>query len=763
MDAISNFTSANEIALFANAVDDFLAEKIDDEQFTAIRLQHGIYGQRQNGMHMVRIKIPGGVLSTQGLRAIGEALDCYSENPFASITTRQDVQLHFVPIKNAAKVMELLATAGLTTREACGNTVRNITACPLAGVCPSEHVDVRPLVNQAASRFLRHPLTQHLPRKFKMSFSGCESDCAQGSFHDLAVVAVNSNGRHGFKILAGGGLGHKARTAVEIEPFVTEANLLPSIEAVLAVHHRYSDRRKRAKSRIKFLVERFGTDGFIEKYHEEKKRTAQVYAKTPGTPIRWFTSNGKLIDAEPGAPRRVVVQRQADKRSVPIAVPLGDITAKQLNGLADLMDRTGLSEIRTTQDQNLLLVNVDPTAVEEITAELTRLQLALPREGDNVAACPGTWTCRLGITSARAMAEQLTDKTDGLRIRVSGCHNGCAQPHVADIGLHGEGKRIHGKLVPHYRLHLGGSGLGGGSFALKGPEIPVVRVQEAVLRLKSAYRQRTVLSSSFREWVWEQPSDFFEKTLGDLTQIDASDLPVVARDLGESSDFRVTQFGGGECAGVSAESIAANFAELEHEKNYREVFFRQRMYTEAMDCLSHQVALVEKILPSLSVSGVGSVKMQQSVVELENRLRPCRDILSRERTDSDETVFGRLKNEIDAIIDVCSRLNSPSNPEVGDTAAKISILDLTADVAPLVFLKLKKHLREQHSNESLQVRVANDTPLQFLKSGLEKDGYSLEAFAVSGQQGVCVNIFPVERRNGSSAAPIVNMKEEIQL
>ncbi|MGH8772083.1 MAG: hypothetical protein ACREV2_13040, partial [Burkholderiales bacterium] len=220
MSCINNLANTEELDYYERSLKDFQDGQIDVDRFTAIRLQQGIYGQRQEGVNMVRIKIPGGLLNPVQLEAIAEALERWSEHDSVHITTRQDIQMHYVPLGQTPEVLRHLAKAGLTTREACGNTIRNVTACVLAGVCPRQHVDVNEHLNGAVAHFLRNPLNQQLPRKFKISFSACEADCAQALMHDLGIVAVKQDGRFGFRVTAGGGLGHKPREAIVIEPFI---------------------------------------------------------------------------------------------------------------------------------------------------------------------------------------------------------------------------------------------------------------------------------------------------------------------------------------------------------------------------------------------------------------------------------------------------------------------------------------------------------------------------------------------------------------
>jgi len=239
--------------------------------------------------------------------------------------------------------------------------------------------------------FCAIPLTQHLPRKFKMSFSGCESDCAQGMIHDLGVVAVHHNGRFGFKLVAGGGLGHKPREAIVVEEFIEPGDLLACMEAVIALHNRYSDRKKRAKSRIKFLVDRFGAEGFVQHYREELERTRTALADVAIPAGQWRAGQADAVGYDnPGAPRGILAQKQAGLNVVPVSIPIGDMTAPQMNGIAELMEAQGLDELAATQDQNLMVFNVPDAKLDVLNQGLAGLGLATPKVGDDVVACPGT-------------------------------------------------------------------------------------------------------------------------------------------------------------------------------------------------------------------------------------------------------------------------------------------------------------------------------------------------------------------------------------
>jgi sulfite reductase (NADPH) hemoprotein beta-component len=605
---------ADELDRYAASVAAFLKGELPDDRFTSIRLQQGCYGQRQAGVHMVRVKAPGGRLAPHQLVALADVLERWSGTDHVHVTTRQSVQLHYVPTADTPAAMRRLAEAGLTTREACNNTMRNMTACTLAGVCAREHTDVSAHLDHAVHYFLRNPLNQQMPRKFKVSFSGCESDCAQGMLHDLAVIATRRDGAPGFRLLAGGGLGHKPREAIEVAAFVPERELVPAMEAVVALHEKYSDRTKRAKSRIKFLVERFGAEGFVARFEDEFARCRAAHAADAAPVIAWRTpTHGEAPG--PGAPRAPAAQRQDGLVAVPIAVPLGHLTAAHLRGLAALLDARGLDDIRTTQDQNLVVRNVAAAEVDGLVAGVRALGLGLPQPGDNVVACPGTTTCRLGITSSQGMGARLAGIAGDLRIRVSGCHNGCAQPETGDIGIYGEGRRMHDRLVPHYQMYLGGDGTAGGRLARKGPSVPVARIERALARIGDAWQAARAGDERFFDWVHAQADDYFDRLLADLVAVAPHELDEVLRDVDGAADFKVAQLGGGECAGVTQVFIGAAFFAAAHERRYRDAFAAQRRDADARACAVAQLRLIGQGLVDL-VDPAPSFRVRKVRVDL---------------------------------------------------------------------------------------------------------------------------------------------------
>lgn len=628
MSYLDNLANDEEIELYSQSVEEYRDLKMDVARFTAGRLQMGIYGQRQEGVNMVRIKLPGGRVSAPKLRTIAAALEKYSRHDVVHITTRQDIQMHYVPLEQTPTVLRHLAAGGLTTREACGNTIRNITTCPLSGVCPRQHTDVTRHLEGTVGHMLRNPLTQQMPRKFKISLSACESDCAQGMMHDLGVIAVHHDGRFGFKIVAGGGLGHKPHEAVVIEEFIEEKDLLSVMEAVIQLHNRYSDRAKRAKSRIKFLVDKFGPEGFVEKYREELVRTRSALANLDYPQGEW--SKGAEDGEVPGigAPRHIFAQKQAGYHVFPISVPMGNLDVTQLRGLADICDSFGLPDIRATQDQNMFLTDVPEAALEPLSAALAGLGLGVPQAGDDVVACPGTSTCRLGITSSTIVGPKLSGGSHDLKIRVSGCHNGCAQPEAGDIGIYGEGKRMHGKLVPHYQMYFGGNAMAGHALAFKGPSVPTARILEAIERVQSAFAATREADEPFFAWAHRKDKIYFSDLLADLVEVKPEELGSVLRDHGQKDDFKVLQLGGGECAGVVQTRTGTSFFEAAHERNYRDALKFQLKFADSVGCAEEIARLIGQ--GALELIGGQKPDSLAELAEEFRRLLPTKPRLSRQ-------------------------------------------------------------------------------------------------------------------------------------
>lgn len=570
-----------EIERFASEIARLQSGEISDADFRAFRLENGVYGIRfQKDVQMVRVKVPYGLLRADQLERLARVSRDYS-NGAIHVTTRQDVQVYWIPLGRIPSFLADLAEVGLTTREASGNTVRNVIACPEAGVSATESFDVTPYAHALSAYFLRNPVCQDLPRKFKIAFSGCAEDCTMTAIHDLGFLARlrEENGREarGFRVLVGGGLGPLPRAAQVLVDFAPAEDYLPLAEAVIRVFDRRGNRAQRHRARLKFLLEDLGIEAFRQLVLQEARvvrqtRPGSMLLDVPAVelpvrvpaPVReverplpgfdtWFRTNAKE-------------QKQPGHHVAYVALPSGDLTADQLEGIARLARKYSDGTLRTTPGQNLLLRWIPTASLPSLHADLVRLNLggAGANGLGNVLACPGAETCALAVTKshrlARVLSETLRATPDlaaaedfgGVRIRVSGCPNACGQHHVAPIGLYGGSRRLDGRSIPTYRLLVGGEVAPGGiRFARVVGEVPAKRAPEAVVRLLDLYRSRREGGERFQDWVWREGAGLaalVRDALRDLIEPDGGALDTdLFRDWGDAADF-VLRTGQGECA-----------------------------------------------------------------------------------------------------------------------------------------------------------------------------------------------------------------------
>lgn len=532
--------------------------EIDEEQFRRFRLQNGVYGIRgHTDVQMVRIKVPLGVLSAAQAERLADLARDFTRHGLGHLTTRQCVQFHWVPLRRVPELIRRLGEVGLTVREACGNTVRNVTVDPLAGVAPDEVFDVRPYAAAFVRHFLRNPATQWLPRKFKTSFSGSEADRAVSAMHDFGAVAalaeVNGRRLRGFRIYLGGGLGSQPRAGVLLEGFTAADQLLVTAEAVLRLFDRLGDRSDPHRARLKFLVASLGEAEFRRLVLRERRILAAV---RPGDdalpPVLAREEDGarnpaapRPPAAPPGAPpsfRRwletnVVPQRQGGYCAAFVFVPGGDLTAEQFRLLARAAKRYADGKVRTTITQDVLFHWVREADLYDLWTELAEAGLGRPGYGQvaDVVSCPGADTCNLAVTRSHRLALELTrrlldhpeyglaDDLRGVAIKVSGCPNACGQHHVATIGLHGAARKVGERQVPYYQILLGGeAGPGRVAFGRPVLRVPARRVPEAVFRLFDLYREQRREGESFHDWVRRLEAEVPEGLAGDASR-DAAD------------------------------------------------------------------------------------------------------------------------------------------------------------------------------------------------------------------------------------------------
>ena len=574
-----------DIAKFEGMVGRYLAGEIDDDRFRVFRLNNGVYGQRQGGTNqMVRIKVPYGSLAPDQLEVLGHIADEYSRG-WGHITTRQNIQFHFVPLERVPALLKELADVGLTTREACGDTVRNVMGCHLAGACPFEVLDISAWAEATFTHFLHHPYAQRLPRKFKINFSGCATDCGQAMFNDVGIIAVarplpDGTVEPGFRVFFAGGLGANPHPAQALEEFTSREHLLETIEACLRVFDHYGNRDNKLRARMKWLVDTMGVDELRTRILKERKFLVasstwpggipDEVARLGDEPAGVVTSGEVTRVGTPVTLTRLdpyhrwldanVVRGVANGTvSAFVHAPLGDITSDQFRALAALQ-RELRCTVRVSNRQNVVLRDLTEDQLEGIYAKLVELDMARPGAelARDVVSCPGTDTCNLAVTQSRGLATAIAEALEnaglsevgGVRINISGCTNSCGQHHISDIGFMGVERRAHGTAAPGYQMLLGGHvGEEQIEFGAKALRLPAKRVGEAVVRVVGRFVGEREAGEPFASWLERAGgASAIGAKLKELDEWPTPDeAPEFYIDYGEQGPY-VAEVGEGECA-----------------------------------------------------------------------------------------------------------------------------------------------------------------------------------------------------------------------
>ena len=526
-----------DIERFEVAVEQYLRGEIAEDVFRVMRLNNGVYGQRQGGINqMIRIKLPAGTITPEQLEVMADIGTEFSRG-WGHITTRQNIQFHFVQLNRIPEVMRRIAAVGLTSREACGDTVRNVMACHLAGACPHEKLDVTPWAEAVFRHFVRNPLGQRLPRKFKVNFSGCSTDCGQAMFNDVGVVAVtrqrdDGSVEQGFRVYIAGGLGATPHPALALEEFTSREDLLPTIEATLRVFDQTGNRDNKLRARLKWVVDQLGID-------EVRRRVLKIRHTLPasstwpgGIPPEVVAAGdapagrlGEVTEVGQGVP---VVLRSSDPfaRWVEASVirgagkgtvsavayaHLGDITSDQFRALAAIQRRLG-ADVRLSNRQNVVFRGLQESQLRDLYDALEAIGMARPGAelARDVVSCPGADTCNIAVTQSRGLGRAIGERLEeeglaevpGVRVNISGCTNSCGQHHASDIGLFGAERRAHGRPLPGYQLLLGGFvGDEQIHFGQKALRLPAKNAPEGVVRVVRRYNDERLAGEPFQEWL----------------------------------------------------------------------------------------------------------------------------------------------------------------------------------------------------------------------------------------------------------------------
>jgi len=584
-----------KIALFRDG-------KIDEERFRSLRLARGVYGQRQEGVQMIRIKLPFGKVTSEQLHRISDVSDEYSRGRL-HITTRQDIQIHYVSLDRTPELWAELEKSDITLREACGNTVRNITASENAGIDPEEPFDVSPYAYGLFQYLLRNPVCQEMGRKIKMSFSSSDKDTALSYLHDLGFIPKIVNGEKGFKVMLGGGLGSQPHHAELLSEFIPANQIIPTTEGILRVFDRHGERAKRLKARMKFLVKELGKDEFLRLVNEEKKALSCQSFEIDTTAFE-----GPITEPLLAAPKveiadvaafetwkksNVFQQKQAGYVAIGIKVAVGDFYTDKARLLADLIKNYGANELRFSLRQDILIRNIKEDNLVFFYQELEKLGFVTLgyNSTTDITACPGTDTCNLGIASSTGIATELervlaaeypqyNENTD-ITIKISGCMNACGQHNMAHIGF--QGMSINsGKLVaPALQVLLGGGNLGNGQgrFADKVIKIPSRRGPEALRFILDDF-EANANGLAFLDYYDAKGEKYFFDLLtplADITNLTESDFV----DWGNADNY-VKAIGVGECAGVVIDLVATLIFEAKDKLTFAHEAFEEGKWSDAI-------------------------------------------------------------------------------------------------------------------------------------------------------------------------------------
>jgi sulfite reductase (ferredoxin) len=776
-----------EIETFEQEAKRMLSGEIVGDLFKPFRLQYGIYGQRQPGVQMIRIKIPFGGITANQLRRIAELAEHYTTG-VGHVTTRQDIQLHFAELKDVPTIMRGLAEVGLTTREACANTVRNVTGCHLAGVCQGEVFDITPYAKTVAYHLLRNPLNQSLPRKFKIAFSGCRHDCALTPIHDIGLLAVKAaDGTLGFRMVAGGGLGSAPRIAQVLREFTPMEELIPSIEAVIKVFDTLGNRKNRNKARMKFVIEKLGFAEFKRRW--EEAYVSMGHARPSVQPLKLLehndeplpllmpTSNGTKGNAN-GAVNgsgqespfamwkrtNVVPQKQAGYVSAAIKLFMGDLTSEQMLHLADLAERYSNGNLRTTINQNMVIRWVPEGRVGELYEDLASQGLSDPGAElvEDIIACPGTDTCGLGITSskglARALAEvfpagRVPEDLKDVSVKISGCHNSCAQHHIATIGLHGVGKRIGEHTAPFYELHLGGKVNGTAKIGQMTVKLPAKSVSAAVMHLIDVYRRDRKSGEGLPAFIDRVGKNALKDELIPYTLVPAFvDDPTFYYDWEAEEEFVLEDLGPGECAGGALEMIENGILEADQELYQAKLLTDNHQYAVSVNKSYRAVLAAAKAM--LVTEGLEPSTDAETFTEFDRRIaqksvvpaiyrelsKQVGDLGPKETTsESAGEKMAFAKGFVDACRTATDRMGkdlklsvvqekaSAASPITEVKAAAVPtgapVYDLRGVACPLNYVKTKLKLEMMDAGDKLEVWLDAGEPIKNVPMSLKNDGH----------------------------------------
>lgn len=761
------------IGSYREEVERFVRGDVSHHQFKAFRVTWGVYGQREKGTYMVRVRVPAGGITPVQMEGMADLSEKYG-NGILHITTRQDIQIHWVKIEDTVKVLEGLARVGLVTKGSGGNTVRNVTACAESGVCKREVFDVAPYAISLTEHLMTHPKAYTLPRKFKIAFSGCSKDCALATVNDLGFIAaekvVDGMKKKGFRVYVAGGMGAQSRVADLLEDFI-EADEVPYVaEAVMNLFDKHGNRRNKHKARLRFVMERLGYERFLDIYREELravKREARKLRLREIAPVSkgiepLGTDNRGINDRgfQKWLGTNVSPQRQTGYHMVKVRIRQGDINAHKLKELSSLVREYGEGAIRATHKQNVAIRWVKEEELYPLYEDLRDLDLAMPGADtvSDITCCPGATTCNLGICHSRGMVDALTDLlNDGslslqelkdVNIKVSGCPNSCGQHPIGGIGLHGASRRHEGRLAPYYHVLIGGHVEEGKTrLAESFGFIPARRVPALVKELLTIYLKEVEKSGGFHAFIERRVDDVKELVKRYSVMPSYEEDRGFYCDWGRDEEFSLAGLGPGECgAGVfdmietDIENARKSLAEVREAMNesagrecseelYNALIFSSRalLVTQGLDPKNDREALkgfeerfVNPRLVSSRYLGLGQwaanlLLGRWTLQEAYEHIKGLLEEVSALYAGMDDSLrFPEKKAELKG------EEKPISSQRIGD-----HFMDLRGVACPMNYMKAKLQIEEMELDQTIFLYLDEGEPINNVPVSLQDDGQEI--------------------------------------
>ncbi|WP_456393303.1 sulfurtransferase TusA family protein [Persephonella sp.] len=725
----------------------FLEGEAFESDFKNFRLVNGIYGQRQKDYFMVRVKVPSGLLTPQQIKRIAIIGEKYS-NGVAHFTTRQDIQFHWVKLEDIPEVIREINETGLTTRDACGNTLRNITASYLSGVCPYEVIEVQRIALKVTETLIGR--YDNLPRKFKIGFSCCDKHSYLIPFNDLGFIPVLKDGRPGFSVYIGGGLGDRPKYAFRYTDFLPFEELILLIESVLKLFNDFGDRKNRRHNRLKFLIEKLGRERFLSILDEYLQKERENF--TPfecDAPVELPSEKPEILPSAGNEAYRlwletnVIPQKQEGLFTALIKLHLGNITTGKLKKIGEIAHEYMLS-IKATQDQNIALLNIPEEILYTLYRELDSTGLASAGASTylDITACPGSETCSLGITGsrdlARAIYERLPSDPESVRrfknitIKVSGCPNGCAHHHVASIGLHGIAMKIDDTLIPAYVLHLGGNGnLPRQRIGITGIKIPAKNVPDAVLFLLEYYRDNALENEDFNSFVDRISPEKIFQVLEPFKQLYKDDTQYSV-DWGSDKQFSLEDLGTGECAGIIADRVEESLKEGERLLQQAKTHIRNGIPEDAQVHIDSALDIIcSGLLIPFGVKAEGTQAREKFIEQIIGRKMVDESFIPlltekisdpSYRLEIGERFYTACKK---AYLRLRKKTEEKKEKPQEEEKARKEFLDLRGVECPFNYVKAKYKLREMDTGSILVITIDGEESIRSVPQSLRDDGHEI--------------------------------------